>query len=355
MNESPKPVRVPRESLETFTSAILRHAGLSSQHAGIVANILVEGDARGLPSHGVVRLLPVYVDRLLKGSMNPEPDITVLTEEEATAHIDGDGGPGQVTARHAMDRAVSLARTSGVGVALARNSSHFGVGSVYVEQATRCGCVGIAFTNAPANMPPAGGKNKFFGTNPITIGVPFAGEFPLILDMSTSVVARGRIAIAQREGKPIPEGWAIDAEGNPTTDPERALAGSVLPMAGYKGSGLALMIDILAGVLSGSAYGTHIVDLYDKGPDHQNLGHFMLALNIERFMPLNMFASRMEQFVADVRSQPRMPGVERIFLPGEIEYEATQESNRLGIEISVNGLDEINAVALSVGVEPLCP
>jgi LDH2 family malate/lactate/ureidoglycolate dehydrogenase len=213
--------------------------------------------------------------------------------------------------------------------------------------------VGIALTNAPSNMPPAGGRSKFFGTNPVTIGVPYRNGFPVMLDMSTSVVARGKIAIAQREGKSIPDGWAVDAQGHPTNDPEAALTGSVLPMAGYKGAGLALMIDVLSGVLSGAAYGSHIVDLYNMGTEHQDVGHFLLALNVEHFMPLADFTSRMEGFVDEVRSQPRIPGVDRIFMPGEIEYETASESATLGIRVSTSGLSDLADLARKVGVKPL--
>lgn len=345
--------RISRSTLEEFTRSILEAAGLTADHAGIVAESLVDGDARGLPSHGIVRLLPVYVQRLRNHSMNPDPKVRVICRHGATSHVDGDGGPGQVAARFAMDAAVEAAREFGVGLSLVRNSSHYGVGSAYVEQATRENMAGIALTNAPSNMPPAGGRTKFFGTNPLTVGVPYRDGFPVMLDMSTSVVARGRIAIAEREGEPIPEGWAIDAKGRPTTDPAAALKGSVLPMAGYKGAGLALMIDILSGVLSGAAYGSHIVDLYDQGREHQDVGHFMLAVNVEHFMPIDAFRVRMEEFVADVTSQPRMPEVERIYMPGEIEYEAAQQSITLGVRMTPAGLADLAALAESVGVAPL--
>lgn len=344
--------RIPRRALEAFTRSILEAVGLATEHADVVATSLVDGDARGLPSHGVVRLLPVYVNRLQKNSMNRNPEVKVTASRGATSHIDGDGGPGQVAARFAMCEAIKAARQFGVGVSLVRNSSHYGVGSAYVEQATREGMAGIALTNAPPNMPPAGGRAKFFGTNPITIGVPYRDDFPVMLDMSTSVVARGKIAIAEREGDRIPEGWAIDAEGNPTTDPAAALKGSVLPMAGYKGAGLALMIDILAGVLSGAAYGTHIVDLYDQGHEHQDVGHFLLAIDVGHFLPVEAFRTRMEAFVTDVTTQPRMPGIQRIYVPGEIEYEAAREADEVGIRLSAAGLADLKALAKSVGVSP---
>lgn len=353
MTDGPAPWRIDRDVLMEFTTTVLEKAGLSPEHAIDVASILIEGDARGLPSHGVVRLLPVYVDRLVRRAMNPSPHLKVLSQHAATVHIDGDGGPGQVAGRFAMNHVVELARSAGAGVALVRNSAHYGIGSAYVEQATREGLVGVALTNAPSNVPPAGGRAKYFGTNPLTIGVPYTESRPIILDMSTSVVARGKIVIAQQEGKTIPEGWAIDHDGNPTTDPARALTGAVLPMAGYKGAGLALMIDVLAGLLSGAAYGSHIVDLYDAGDAYQDVGHFFLAVNVEHFMPPEIFQQRMGEFVEDVRRQPTLPGVDRILLPGEIEHESARQSQEHGIPLTAAGISELDRLADKMEIQRL--
>jgi LDH2 family malate/lactate/ureidoglycolate dehydrogenase len=234
-----------------------------------------------------------------------------------------------------------------------RNSSHFGTSSFFVEQAVRANMIGMALTNAPANMPPAGGRSRYFGTNPLAIGLPCGLERPVILDMSTSVVARGKIVMAQKAGQELPPGWAIDEYGEPTQDAAAALRGAVLPMAGYKGAGMALMIDALCGVLTGAAFGNHIVDLYDQGDQPQNVGHFFVAIDIGLFMPVDAFKARMDQFIQEIRSQPRMPGVDRIFMPGEIEQETAEQTARTGVAVPEVGWRELDALARSLKVRPL--
>jgi LDH2 family malate/lactate/ureidoglycolate dehydrogenase len=343
----------PLSHLFAFARDALCAAGMEPGDAATVAHGLVEADARAMSSHGVVRLLPVYLRRLQRGSTNPAPSVRTVHRHGGAALVDGDGGPGQVVGAHAMELAIELARDNGVGVVGVRNSSHYGMGALYVEQAADADMVGIALTNAPSNMPPAGGRSRFFGTNPLTIGMPGADDEPMVLDMSTSVVARGKIVMAHKEGRTIPSGWAIDPDGNPTEDPEAALLGAVLPMAGYKGAGLALMIDALCGVLTGAAFGQHIVDLYDEQDRHQNVGHVFIAVAVETFMPIEAFRERMRQFAADIRAQPRQPGVDRIFLPGEIEREAAARSAEAGIAISDAGMRELDEIAASMGIQPL--
>jgi LDH2 family malate/lactate/ureidoglycolate dehydrogenase len=249
-----------------------------------------------------------------------------------------------------MSVAIDLANTHGVGAVGVRNSSHYGMGALYVEQAARQDMVALALTNAPSNMPPAGGRSKFFGTNPLTIGIPSGDERPIVLDMSTSVVARGKIVMAQKEGRTIPPGWAIDEQGQPTEDPATALLGAVLPMAGYKGAGLALMIDVLCGVLTGAAFGQHIVDLYDEGDRRQDVGHVFIAIAVDTFMPVPAFKERLAQFMDEVRSQPRLPGVDRIYLPGEIEFEASARAAQVGVALSEAGKEELRQLAARCGV-----
>lgn len=353
MTTSSTVTHVPLPRLFAFARDALCAAGLAREPAETVARGLVEADARALASHGVVRLLPVYIRRLRKGSTNPAPSVRTVHRHGAAALLDGDGGPGQVVGAHAMDLAIEIAHTHGAGVVGVRNSSHYGMGALYVEQATRRDMVGIALSNAPSNMPPAGGRSRFFGTNPLTIGLPGGDDAPVVLDMSTSVVARGKISMAHKEGRTIPQGWAIDAEGNPTEDPEAALLGAVLPMAGYKGAGLALMIDALCGVLTGAAFEQHIVDLYDERELHQNVGHFFIAIPVENFMPIEHYRERMRRFAADVRAQPRQPGVDRIYLPGEIEREAASRTAQSGVVIGDAGLRELDEIAIALKIRPL--
>jgi LDH2 family malate/lactate/ureidoglycolate dehydrogenase len=353
MNEDRATFRLPQDALDAFSRESLQAAGVPPDDAALVARSLSEADARGLGSHGVVRLLPVYVRRLLAGTTRAHPAIHELHGRGAIAVLDGDGGLGQVVGHAAMRRATAAARELGVGAVAVRRSSHFGIGALFVEQAVAEGMVGIVMTNAPANMPPHGGRGRFFGTNPLAVGIPCGAERPIVLDMSTSVVARGKIVMLHKVGQPIPRGWAIDAEGNPTEDAAAALAGAVLPMAGHKGSGLALVIDALCGVLAGAAYGPHIVDLYDEGDREQNVGHFFLALDVEAFVSLAQFQEQMDRLVREVRAQPRQPGVERIYVPGEWEYELAARSRREGVPLPAAGLPELDELAGRLDIMPL--
>lgn len=346
-------LRISVSALHAFCCDVLQIAGVPPEDACLVADSLTQADARGLGSHGVVRLLPVYTRRLAAGTTHARPQIGIERQRGAVTVVDGDAGMGQVTGTFAMRTAVDLAREMGAGIVGVRNSSHFGYGAMYVEQAVAEGMIGVALTNAPSNMPPWGGRTPYFGTNPIAVGIPCGQERPVILDMSTSVVARGKIVMAQKKGESIPPGWAIDEDGQPTTDAAAALAGAVLPFGGYKGSGLALLVDVLCGVLTGAAFGLHIVNLYDEGERTQNVGHFFVALDPRSFLPDGDFEARMDQFVREVRTQPRMPGVDRIYLPGEIEFEQAEESARFGVVLPEAGVAELDQLALELGIRPL--
>jgi LDH2 family malate/lactate/ureidoglycolate dehydrogenase len=346
--------RIPVSVLHTFCCNALEFVGVPANEAAIVADSLTKADARGLSSHGIVRLLPVYIYRLQIGSTRPKPNTRVVQSDSSAALIDGDAGAGQVVGYRAMEKAIEMARETGAGVVGVRNSSHFGTAAFFLEQATKVDMIGIAMTNAPSNMPPYGGREPYFGTNPLGIGLPCQSERPVILDMSTSVVAKGKITMAYKNGEEeIPLGWAIDENGQPTRSTAAALRGAMLPMAGHKGAGLALIIDALCGVLTGAAFSKHIVSLYDEGERHQNVGHFFIAVNVETFVPAEIFKSRMDAFVQDIRAQPRQPGVERIYVPYEIEYEQEEKNRRLGILLSKAGWQELNELAARLGVTPL--
>ncbi len=353
MHSKRDPVRVPLSVLRSFCEEVLTVVGVPAQDAALVARSLVQADARELSSHGVVRLLPVYVKRLQMGTTRARPRIRVVRQMGAVALMDGDAGLGQVVGSQAMTKAIELASQLGVSLVAVRDSSHFGTAAFFVEQAIEVDMVGLAMTNAPSNMPPWGGRRKFFGTNPFAVGIPCGEERPVVLDMSTSVVARGKIVMAYKAGECIPPDWAIDAEGRPTQDPAAALEGAVLPLGGYKGAGLALVIDALCGVLSGAAFASHIVDLYDQGDRVQNVGHLFAALQIEAVMSTVEFKARMDQFVREVRAQPRMPGVDRIYVPGEPEFEHEVCSTVKGVPLPEAGWAELDALAAELNVSPL--
>lgn len=347
-------VHVPRAVLEGWCRDILQASGVAESDAACVAASLTAADSRGISSHGAARLLGVYVRRLQVGSTRTTPDIRVVQRKGGVALLDGDAGLGQVVGSEAMRLAVTLAQEHGVGAVGVRNSSHFGIGAFFVEQATRAGMVGLAMSNATPNMPPAGARSRFLGTNPFTLGVPGpTPEQPIVLDMATSVVARGKIVMADKHGEAIPPGWAMTDGGEPTTNAADALLGAVLPMAGYKGSGLAMMIDILSGVLTGAASGQDVIDLYDRSERHQDLGHFFVAIDVAAFCPPDVFQARVERYAGQVRLQPRVPGVEQILLPGDRERAAQEQAALVGIPLSATDLADLDALARELGVPGL--
>jgi LDH2 family malate/lactate/ureidoglycolate dehydrogenase len=342
--------RVPAAIMHRFCMDALTAAGVPEDGARITADSLIDAELAGLASHGVVRLLPAYVRRVRAGTMKAKPEIKILRQRPAAALIDGGAGLGQVVGRFAMGLAIKMARDSGAAAVGVQKSSHFGTGAFFVKPAIDAGMIGLALTNAPSNMPPAGGRAPFLGTNPFAIGIPCGEEKPLILDMSTSVVAKGKIIMAAKLGQKIPPGWAVDEHGKPTEDAAAAVRGAVLPMAGYKGAGLALVIDILCGALTRAAFGPHIVALYDEGDQVQDLGNFFAALDVSTFMPVAEFRARMDELVREVRGQPRQPGVDRIYMPGEIEQLKAEENAKLGIEMPDAGRKELDEMAGRLGI-----
>ncbi len=324
--------RVRPGPLRDFCSGILEQLGVPHGDADIVADSLVEADLRGLESHGVMRM-GIYVERLELGLANATPKVAVLEETPASVLLDGDHGLGAVVGVQAMDLCLRKAETAGVAMAGVRNSTHFGAAAYYAMQALPRNMIGIAVTNAPATMPPWGGRRPYLGTNPVAVAVPAGQELPVVLDMATSVVARGKIILAEKLGQSIPLGWAVDPAGKPTTDACRALEGAVLPVGGPKGYGISLIVDVLAGVLMGAPFGPHIGNLYGNRTEPQRLGHAFGVINVAAFAGVERFKAEMDQLIHEVKIQPRAEGVERIYLPGEIEFEAARERGQRGIPL----------------------
>lgn len=340
--------RVPAPQLSRLCAEILEAAGLSPDHAGLVADSLVQANLRGVDSHGVMRL-PIYVRRIRQGLINARPSLHLERTGPATAVLDGDHGPGQVVGRAAMEAAVELAREAGAGWVAARRSSHFGATATYAMQAAEAGMVGLALTHAEADVVPHGGREAVLGTNPIAVALPAAGGAPVVLDMATSVVAMGQVLLAREEGRSLPRGWAVDAAGEPTTDPEEARA--VLPLGGPKGYGLALVVDALCALLTGSAFGRRVRRMYDDFSAPQELGHLMAAIQISRFVPLEMFEARMAEMIRELKAVPPAPGFEEVLVPGEPERRVSQERRRLGIPLAERTWAELRALAGELGVE----
>jgi len=322
--------RYRHEDLFDFGCRILERLDVPAAHAREVTGCLIKAELRGVDSHGMVRL-PVYARRVQAGVVNARPDIRLLSGGTAAALIEGDNGLGPVVAARAMDAALDLARIHGTGFVGVRHSNHFGPAAYYVEKAVSQACIGLAISNAPPNMAPFGGKTRFLGTNPVAIGIPAGREHPLIFDASTSVVARGKIIVAAHTNKRIPEGWAIDPEGYPTTDPEQALAGAMLPFGGPKGSAISFIIDIFCGVLTGAAFASHLNTLEDLGTV-QNVGHVLAAVRTDLFGTEGQFGERVDAILKMLRASPPAPGTERVLVPGEIELANESRARQEGIE-----------------------
>jgi len=329
--------------LQEFAAEILCRVGVPRGDAEWVAEALVSADLQGLDSHGISRL-GAYVSGIVRGKVNPNPFIEVRSTGPCTAVVDGDNGLGHVVGRRAMETAVDMAKGAGVGVVTVRNGNHAGAMSTYSEVATDAGMIGVALCNAQPAIPPWGGRKAFFGTNPIAVASP-CGEHPISIDMATSVVARGKIILSAKKGEPIPEGWALDESGNPTTDASAALRGAVLPMAGAKGYGLALAVEILSGVLSGAKVGSQVGSIYDDEPSSPGTGMFMMALNPDYFVGAAAYTERIQALADAIHAVPPAYGHERVLLPGERRRHLRQVREREGIPLSAATVQELEELA----------
>jgi len=332
------------ELLRQAVTTIFTGAGLPSPDAEVVAHSLVDADLRGVSSHGVVRV-PTYVAGLRDGSINPRPSLEVLVDAGSRAVVDGDDGMGQVAAQRATELAIELAQSHGIGAVGLRRSRHCGAMAYWANQALAKDCIGIATTNAGLNMAPTGGRDKIVGNNPVAIAVPTNLTWPFVLDMATSVVAGGKLDVAAIRGEKIPLDWATDAEGRPTDDALVGRKGLLLPVGGPKGYGLALMLDVLAGVLTGARYGGGL------GPSGS--GQFFLAIQVEGFLPIHEFKSRMDEVIAQLHNSALAPGSSRIYVPGEIEYEKARLRLSEGLPLENPIVDGLNRLLTEAGASPL--
>ena len=348
MADKTKERRVSVDVLQRFCIEALVRVGVPGDHARIVAESLVEANLRGVDSHGVI-LLPRYVKRIELGLMKPDVVPKVVRDTGAVAVMDGDNGLGQVIAIKAMEMSIGKAREYGIGAVGIRNSNHFGMAAYIAMQALGSDMIALVLSNAAPSIAPWGGTQPLLGTNPLAISVPTDRD-PIVLDMALAVAARGRIRSAAREGKSIPEGWAFDEHGKPTTDAEQALKGSVFPIAGPKGYALALMVDVLSGVLTGSFFADSISSVHDTGVG-THVGHFIEAIRIESFMPVREFKARMAEMRQKIRGCPLTEGVDKIYLPGEIEFDQEKERKKLGIPLTAPVWRQLVALAEELGFE----
>lgn len=322
-------IRVPHDRLTQRCSEILRETGVGEKEAQFVADVLVHADLRGVESHGLIRL-EHYVKKLTLGGINLKPNIQFTPVGNSIGIVKGDHGLGHLVARKSMEFAIQLAKKSGVGVIAVTESSHCGALSYFVKMAADEKLIALMTVNTDKLVVPFGGATPYFGTNPIAYAIPANRHKPIVLDMATSTVAYGKIIYAQVNHLSIPKEWGIDASGLPTENPNKLAF--LLPFGGAKGYGLSLLVDILSGLLTGSAFGPHIPAMYGDYTEPRGLGHFMLALNPE-FMT-ERFLERVDQLIDELHAVPPSPGNDAVKLPGEIEDR--MESNRLieGVPIS---------------------
>lgn len=337
----------PVEQIKRFCVDLLCACGVPEDEAEIVAGIIIDTSLDGLDTHGLSRL-PQYLASLRKERINPAPKIQVERKDALTA-IDGDNGLGQLLGERAMQEALRAAGEYGLGLATVKHSNHFGAASYYCKMAARKQMIGLIFTNAPSAVSPWGGKGPYFGTNPIAFGVP-TRDNPVIIDLSSSAVARGHIIIAAKEGRSIPLGWALDQEGRPTTDPHDALLGTLLSLGGPKGYALAMGVEVLAGILSGAAFGENVGFIYDEGEKPADIGHTFIAIDISRLMPLELFYQRMEAMVSGIKAVPLAEGFSEIRIPGERRQKAAQERLKSGILINPVLFQEFQDIATELKV-----
>lgn len=358
-------MRVNPDLLKAFCVKLFEKLEVPIEDAEITADNLIAADLRGISSHGVARLRR-YVSGLEKGSMLARPDVQILNETPATALVDGGDGLGQPVSRRSMRMAIAKAKQVGAGFVTVRNSNHYGIAGYYSMMALEHDMIGFSMTNSAVLVVPTFGRNAMLGTNPISVAAPAGSERPFVLDMATSTVPRGKLEVYNRLEKPLPLGWATDEYGEPTSEAARVLdnfvklaGGGLLPLGGagelfggHKGFGLALLVDILAGVLPGAGYANNIYLKDEQGkPRPANVGHFFGALRVDAFRPLDEFKASMDDIIHRLKNSPTAINQERIYIHGEKEYEMTEERERNGVLVHPKVVADLQAMASEFGVE----
>lgn len=328
---------------------ILEKVDVGRSDADKVADVLVAADLRGIKSHGLARL-PIYIKRLQEGLINKKPNIKAIKENKGVALLDGDNGLGQVASSIAMRKCIDLSKEYGFSMVGLKNSNHFGIAAYYSMMASENDLIGFVATNTSPLMAPFGGCEAMLGTNPFTVSIPAGNEADIVLDMATSLVPRGKIEVSKRNGQKIPTNWAIDSEGNPTDDPVEALKGTLLPVGGPKGYGMAVVIDILAGLMTGATYLDQVGSLFGDHDRNQNLGMVMVTLDVSNFMEIEEFKEKIDEYIYSIRGSKKVPGNDRIYLPGEIEYNNTMTNKKNGIKLENALVEEIRELSNSFGI-----
>ncbi len=326
------------KKLNQIIIKILNKNGLSLKHAAVCSNALINAELVGAHSHGLSRL-KMYCDRIQKKVINPKPKIKIKKISQSITQIDANNCIGFVAADIGIKQAIKNAKKTGIGLVGIKNSGHYGLSGYYAEQAVKKNLIVFCFTNAPPAIAPHGAKKSLFGTNPICFGTPTSSKIPFILDTSVSVINRGKIRVAARTGKKIPEGVALDKFGKPTTDAKKALAGVQLPIAGFRGSGLAWMVDILSGVFTGGNHGGKVKDPFDDFSGPQNIGHLFFVMKPNLFV--GNYSKRIKENIKRIKKLPKIKGVKEILYPGQSKHRRYKKNLNKKINIPSNIVEDL--------------
>jgi len=328
--------------LKNLIKKILINHNLINEHAEICSKALINAELVGAPSHGLSRL-KMYCERISKKVIKARPKIKIKKISQSVSHVDADNSIGFVAADIAIKKAIENAKKTGIGLVAVKNSGHYGLSGYYAEQAVKKNLMVMVFTNAPPAVAPHGALKSLFGTNPVCFGTPTGSKVPFILDTSISMINRGKIRVAAREGRKIPEGVALDKFGKPTTDPKKALEGVQLPIAGFRGSGLAWMVDILSGVLTGGNHAGRVKDPFTDFSGPQNIGHLFFVMKPNLFVG-NSFNKRIKNNIKTIKKLPKIKGVKEILYPGQSKYNRYKDNLKKEIKITKNVLEDLNSL-----------
>ncbi len=330
------------KEIEKLVYKIFLKHGMSSNHSKISAKAITNAELIGAPTHGLARL-KMYCDRINKKLINPRPKIKIKKISSSVSHVDANNSIGFVAGEVGIKQAIKNAKKTGIGLVGIKNSGHYGLSGYYAEQAVKKNLIAFCFTNAPPAIAPYGARKSLFGTNPVCFGTPTSNKIPFIFDSSVSIINRGKIRVAARNKKKIPEGVALDKYGKPTTDAKKALAGVQLPIAGFRGSGFAWMVDILSGVLTGGNHGGKVKDPFDDFSGPQNIGHLFFLLKPNLF--IGNYSQRIKENIKRIKRLPKIKGVKEILYPGENKFRRYKKNLKRNIIIPKNiqkDIEELN-------------
>lgn len=343
------------QKLTDFVRAALTKVGVAPEHAATVADVLVAADLRGIESHGVARLVSYYVSRIRSKTLKAAPEYAIVRETETSVVYDADNGLGHPVGKMAMEKVIEKAQLHGAAFGAVRNSNHFGIAGYYAMLALPHDMIGMASTNSVRYGTPTFGKDVLLGTNPLAYAIPAGQESPFVLDFATTTVPRGKLEVYKRKGKPLAEGWAIDAHGHPTADPDEALRGALLPLGGFgtlngghKGYGLGMLVDILCGVLSGGKFGSSLPLVTDTMEGA--ISHWFGAFRVDAFRDVADFKRDMDCELRAFKDSSKAPGEKRVYVAGEIEAEKTDYHRQNGIPVHVKVWDGLQKLSNELGL-----